>query len=210
MNIQIGIRSDDDAQLVNKGQSLNILVVGNFSGQRPADEDASGEVAIQNMLNIDAADIDPAIQRLKPSLTLSIGDNQLALSFSAIDDFHPDRLFAGQGAFSVISELKQSLNDPAKSQAAVLVCSQMLGRVSDTEKPLHPAMANPPPDAVDETDSEMFTRLLDRASHNRSAGDTKVQHAVDRILDEAGASDYVPEKSREIQDLGTNPAARAI
>ncbi|MDH3349939.1 MAG: type VI secretion system contractile sheath large subunit [Gammaproteobacteria bacterium] len=193
MNIEFNVGFGRDAGESSESRALNIVIVGNYSGTFHDGEPPAGDTAIRNMLSVDALDIDSAVEKLRPRLSLQIGDNQMDLQFSDLDDFHPDNLYRNQPAFATISELKQSLADPGKAEAASILCRELLGLETisgDT------AAADRPQEVAEEAvpDDDMFSRLLGRSSSKSAPGNAAARAAVARILDSADVdADAAPE-----------------
>ena len=102
MNIQLNIGSGDGGQPLEAAQGMNILIVGNFSGKNAENRAAESSSSTRDMLNIDPLNLDAAMRKLQPMVSLGEDDNPLTVNISTMDDFHPDRLFASQPAFAII------------------------------------------------------------------------------------------------------------
>ena len=193
MNIELNIGSGKLPDEPIDQPVLNILIVANFSGKSDTCDDAENGDAILNMFNIDAGELDSAIARTGPELSLSIGDQQLDLSFSSLEDFHPDSLFASQPEFSIISDLKQSLSDPSKAAAAISICKELLGWSESAEEAPGPETQS----ATDSSSEDLFTRLLGKSASRSKSVDPAVKSAMQRILDEVSTDDAVAQDGPE-------------
>ena len=87
-------------------EPMRLLVLGDFSGKAAADRPP---LATRPTQRVDIDNLDDVIQRLRPRLTLPAGE----IAFRAIDDFHPDRLFA---RLDVFQALRQARANPPASQ----------------------------------------------------------------------------------------------
>lgn len=62
---------------------------------------------------IDRDNVDEVVAALAPVLDLKLDDgSQISIHFSALDDFHPDRLYERLGIFASLRELRRRLADP--------------------------------------------------------------------------------------------------
>jgi type VI secretion system protein ImpC len=95
---------------------FNILVVGAFSGARPASGGAPAE--------IDRDNFDSVMARFAPELKVEIAGRPLHLKFAELDDFHPDALHRRIGLFgeieAAIAERPQARATPSGPQAGIL------------------------------------------------------------------------------------------
>jgi type VI secretion system protein ImpC len=197
MNIELNIGSGNLPEKSREQSAANILIVANFSGKPGENNPAHGDGAILNMFNVDAGDLDAALARVAPQLSLNVGDQELSLSFSSLEDFHPDTLFGRQPVFSTISDLKQSLNDPSKAAASIPICKELLGW---SELPESVSEPESPPSA-DSSSEDLFTRLLGKSANRATSSDPAVQSAVQRILNEATGDEAVAQDRPEIASL---------
>jgi type VI secretion system protein ImpC len=117
---------------------FRLLVIGDFSGR--AHRNVSEPLASRRCHKIDIDSFDAVLGRLQPQLELVINSRKVALAFSSLDDFHPDRIFART---PWIREL--SAEPPAVPQES-------------------PASARAP-----ESNREMFARLLGETPEERGA-----------------------------------------
>ena len=103
-------RSDDDL--------FNILVLGNFSGRRGG----GTRLDQRESIRVDGDSFDAAFGVLTPSLALDLGGSAatpVEVSFTSLDDFEPDVLFARLPLFERMRDLRRRLTDPTTfTQAA--------------------------------------------------------------------------------------------
>jgi len=201
MNIQFSVCIGDDARESPEQHPRNILLVANFSGIEASGGAAASDDPIRVMFSMDALDVDAALERLRPHLSLLVGDDRLDLKFSSMDDFHPDQLLASQPIFKIIFELKQSLADPAKADAAALVCREMLGREYLAGSEAAPVAAPEAPQPARESSGDVLSRLLGQATHRADSGNVAVHDTVQRLLEDAAGADVIPDSAPEIQSL---------
>ncbi|MCJ7814504.1 MAG: type VI secretion system contractile sheath large subunit, partial [Xanthomonadales bacterium] len=200
MNIQFTANHGNPSEKSPGEGPTNILLVGNFSGRDSGQgpQDIGG--AVLNIFHADILDPDKAISRLNPIASICIGDEQVELVFSNMDDFHPDALYRSQPAFAVMQELKQALGDPARAERASQVCRQLLGHAqSDQPEPVDRPQTQPAKTAP-EASGDMFSRLLGQVP----GASTPAKAATQRLLEQAVGSDLVPKSSRDHELLQDN------
>src|ERR1051325_5166221 len=87
-------RTDADGEV-----SFRLVILGDFSGRGSADD--SGPIPV------DVDNVDRVLARVAPAFELTAGGP--TVSFAALDDFHPDRIFASHPAFTALRELRARL-----------------------------------------------------------------------------------------------------
>jgi type VI secretion system protein ImpC len=97
-----GNRVDDDAP-------FQILCLGNWSGNTENEI----ELNKRRPLMIDRDNFDDVIRKIRPHLTLHFdGGNLLSLTFTELDDFHPDNIFRQIPFFENLRDLRRRLKNP--------------------------------------------------------------------------------------------------
>jgi type VI secretion system protein ImpC len=136
-----GSRPDD-------AEPFRILVLGDLRGHASA----QGTPALTQRLPmaVDSDNLDKVFARLAPQLEFTLDGAPLTIEFHAIEDFHPDRLFARLAPFTALRKVRADLNDPATYRRAALA----LGARPSAEAT--PRVANAEQDATD------IERLLGR------------------------------------------------
>lgn len=89
-----------------------LLLLGDFSGHRP-DKPA---LSTRTPWPVDIDRFDSLLERLGPQLRL--GQEGAAVSFAALDDFHPDALYQRLPVFASLRNLRGRLENPASYAAA--------------------------------------------------------------------------------------------
>jgi type VI secretion system protein ImpC len=135
---------------------MRILMMGNFSGHRHPD------TALKNrkITGIDIDNFDEVMSRLNPGLNFQ--DMQIEIGFHCLDDFHPDHLYKELDAFHHLSQLRQSLQNPATF-----------------------AQANVPDNAgqsVEPTPAEDQNALFERLLGKAPAQQPHLQSSLDRLF----------------------------
>jgi len=105
---------------------MRLVVLGDFSA-RPTDE--RPPLASRQTQRVDPDNLEEVMRRLRPQVNLPAGE----IRFDAIDDFHPDRLYARLDLFQALRQARISppsgsdallgrlLGKPAESRAAPVV-----------------------------------------------------------------------------------------
>jgi type VI secretion system protein ImpC len=88
---------------------FRILVLGDLTG---------GSGRNRRVIEIDRDNFDEVLGRLAPDVQVEVSNTPLAVHFRELDDFHPDRLFAGLAPFAALRRLRSRLADPATFAAA--------------------------------------------------------------------------------------------
>jgi type VI secretion system ImpC/EvpB family protein len=108
------------------GEPLRLLVLGDFSGKPAAGRTPLAARATQQ---IDVDTLDAVMQRTKPRLTSAAGE----IAFDRIDDFHPDRLYAGLAAFETLRQARSRKPDQAETDALL---GRLLGQPAAPPRPV--------------------------------------------------------------------------
>jgi type VI secretion system protein ImpC len=170
--------------------SFRIVVLGEFGGAAP------GKLASARLQPIDIDTFDQVLAKLGPGFELGAGGPPV--SFSTLEDFHPDRLFTRLPAFAALRELRRRLLDPTTSRETIDSFSRALQQQQDTPA-LDPVAASAGAAAPTEGEGEADTlsRLLGRAPSGGGpgraaavAGDATA--ALDALFKQAVAGQVVP------------------
>ncbi len=93
------------------GTPFRILVLGDFSGRTHRGEPAAGPAG-RRVVPVDRDSLDAVMARMKPEIHLDLGGGAAArvpFAFAAMEDFHPDRLWASHGLFQRLRRLRARL-----------------------------------------------------------------------------------------------------
>ncbi|MEJ7615873.1 MAG: type VI secretion system contractile sheath small subunit [Pyrinomonadaceae bacterium] len=125
---------------------FRIAVLGNFSGRAPDQATASSqELARRRFVRLDQDNFDALMAKMNVSLSLQLSgakdDPPLKLSFAALDDFHPDRIFERVELFAKLKDTRKDLQQPQNSRLRLPKCAvgrgqQMRKRFLDPLNPL--------------------------------------------------------------------------
>jgi len=119
---------------------FRIAVLGNFSGGRR-----------KGVRRVGVDELDAAVAAFAPTVAVPLGEAATAtsLTFTELDDFHPDALFRQADVFCALRDLRARLQRPETfTQAAAQLA------------PLPPAPVPERPPATGETGGELLTGLL--------------------------------------------------
>lgn len=137
-------------------QSFRILVFGDFSGRasRNAHRPRLREL---RPLRVDRDDLDAVFARLAPLLALMPpgADAALELQPRALEDLHPDRIFATAPVFAELRALRRRANDPNEWRR---VAAELRGDELRGEEPSPPA---PPASPVAAAPGAVLDLILD-------------------------------------------------
>jgi type VI secretion system protein ImpC len=172
---------------------MRILLMGDFSGL-----DASGDkLADRSIVRVDVDNFNKTMARINPKLRLPIGDRSesgMALHFSQLDDFHPDKLYQNLGLFQVLRELRGRLMDPATFPQAA---AELRREALKPEQAAEPAAGDTEP-ALKEDEGSMFERLLGRqltegVETPSDVGRTESQAIIHQFIQDIVGPYIVPE-----------------
>ena len=100
------------AHRVEDDDPFRILVLADLGGSALPFE-------LRKPLRVDIDNVDAIFARIAPRLQLNLDGAQVEIGFSALDDFHPDRLFARLAPFVALRQLRSELADPAQVRQVV-------------------------------------------------------------------------------------------
>ena len=131
---------------------LRLLIMADFSGR--ADRETPGplaDLASRPLLTVDVDSLDAVMARLAPKLRRvgAESGSALTLSFSQLDDFHPDALYQRLELFQSLRRSRARLLNPASFAQAVAELS-----------PAPPQEPAKPESAATENDAALLERLL--------------------------------------------------
>ena len=121
---------------------FRLLVIADLSGRK--NRRVSEPLAARRCVKIDIDNFDAVLARVEPKLALALASTKVDLTFGALDDFHPDRLFARVSAVRdatpasapSIAAAPASENAPAESDEQTL--QRLLGGTPARSGPASP------------------------------------------------------------------------
>ncbi|MFT5579241.1 MAG: type VI secretion system protein ImpC [Paraglaciecola psychrophila] len=138
-------------------EPLNMVVLGDFSG-------AGNNSETLRAVTIDRDNFDDVFAKIAPALTIP-GTEDL-LTFTELDQLHPDFLYRESALFAHLRRLKSGLKNPAKVERV----SQEILSWSDAEKlPAEAATSKDTANASEQGITMSLDSLLERNSQNVTA-----------------------------------------
>ncbi len=187
MSIEFSLRHQASANRREPGEPWNVVIAGNFSGSA---HETSTE-SRPRVREADPFDLDACMAKFSPEIVIDADDAAMRLHPRAMEDFLPDRLYAGGDLFRSLDELTRALADPRRSAEALVVAEELVGAPVAADTPPVPADSQEEPD--------MFERLLGRARGGSSqAGEVVRQLLADVAKDDA--VDAVENRALEMRD----------
>ena len=98
---------ESGGNMVDEASPFHILCLGNWSGN-------AEKVALEKRrpIVIDRDNFDDVIRKVNPKLSLNFdGENTLSLSFTELDDFHPDNIFRQISMFDDLRDIRKKLKN---------------------------------------------------------------------------------------------------
>lgn len=152
-------------QAIDPGAPFRIAILGDFSGR--ANHSRLEPLAGRKAILIDRDNFDQVLAKMSPALELAAaGGPRLALAFSDLDDFHPDRLFERLPIFAKLRETRQRLADPATFKSAAAELAQGgSGSAAPATRPSEPLPQRPVarPDAAALASGSLLDNVLDES-----------------------------------------------
>ncbi|MGA8152316.1 MAG: type VI secretion system contractile sheath large subunit [Terriglobales bacterium] len=137
-----------------------VALLGDFTGRGGRGICEPGSIATRRQTLIDRDNFDEVLASFSPEIRLQLGeaDKAVALRFSELDEFHPDRLFARVPQFQTLQAIRARLQDPASFAAAI----KELGLASGGPAPEQPRENEPSLAAAASAQSIAKGNLLDQ------------------------------------------------
>src|SRR3990172_5805647 len=115
LDFKLASSMEDSRSLPTDDDQFRIVILGDFSGRAGKGIRKSGLAGMKPLL-VDRDNFDEVLRKLNVEIKLSIlGKDSLPVnvSFSNIDDFHPDSLYETIEVFRALKETREGLRDPA-------------------------------------------------------------------------------------------------
>jgi type VI secretion system protein ImpC len=175
LDFKIVASMDETMGVPEPEDPFHILVLGDFSGRENRHVFETGSTLLEcRVVEVDRDNLNDVMARMKPEIRLPFTDTEsdaLAIHFSEMEDFHPDRLYEQLEIFSSIKELQRKLDDPRTfEEAAAEIRSWSESETSGTQE-LTGASPAPKPDIGEQEPAG----LLDRILEGDGSGPTEIQ-----------------------------------
>lgn len=179
---------------------LRIGILGDFCGTPAGPGEA--EIARRRLFRIDEDTFDSVIARVSPRLDLTVGDGpggHVAISFAALEDFHPDPLYDRLDLFRELRDLRARLRTPSTFPAAAAELAILTGGSEPAEAP---ARGSAPEAETDAPLGSVLDQLLGKSAHGPSQAPTAREGAgvVDALLRAAVESHITPSADPRLDD----------
>ncbi|QYZ67401.1 MAG: hypothetical protein OI74_13405 [Gammaproteobacteria bacterium (ex Lamellibrachia satsuma)] len=187
MEFEFGLRGGGAAPQRKSTSVMRILLMGNFSGH-PEDAGPLIERAIRQ---VDVDNFEQLIGRYAPSVSLQLGEGENAridLTFSELEEFHPDALFQRLGLFKALRQLRGRLQDANTFSAAAAELRQEAAAVdviSTSEETVGDS-------ATPEQQGDVFERLLGRESSSPITRESAPNAGIEQFIQHIVAAHIVP------------------
>ncbi|MBI4874168.1 MAG: type VI secretion system contractile sheath large subunit [Acidobacteria bacterium] len=132
VELDVTPRERKSALALDPETPFRMLVMGDFTGR--ANRGIVEKVAGRRPVLVDRDNLDGLLGRMGASLELPLtGGGSLALKFRELEDFHPERIYAGTEVFAALKKMREKLEDPAtfRATAAQLRAPRQEQAVSD-------------------------------------------------------------------------------
>jgi len=172
-------------------EAMRILVLGDFGARGDSKRSVAPESpASLRPRRVDVDNLEALLATLAPTLHLTLdvpSHAELSVTFSALEDFHPDSLYARLSVFEPLRALRRQLQNPATFAAA----AEEVRRLAQA-----PALPVPEPETpapAVEADAATLERLLGRqpTGAERHAGEP---HGIERLIQGIVAPHVVPDE----------------
>lgn len=152
---------------------FRILLLGDFSGResRGVTETVRG----RKPRPVDLDKLDAALARIAPRLDLELPRGEkIALTFSRLEDFHPDRIWEQNEFFAPHRKMRAELTNPATFATAMAS--------------VEPQARNEPP--AQQSAADLWSQLTDLPA-SKAPSQSPAESAVKRLIEQAVASHVV-------------------
>lgn len=151
------------------GTPFKIALIGDFSGRQARGVCAPGTM---RPVMVDRDNVDELIDKLAVQTTLYLAEQSapLRITFSELDDFHPDALYGRLDIFKSLRTLRRNLSDPDLFAESAAEVKSWLLPSEPTEVKKNDTTSPPPPPASDSSLlDEIVTQSSGRQSHSPPA-----------------------------------------
>jgi len=114
INLDVSVGREPRRNLPHDETPFRIALLGDFSGRsRRASSDRPVNLETRQLIAVDRDNFDEVLGKVRPEVRLGGERNAAAetLTFSELDDFHPDRLLQRSAMFRKLRDLRERLQD---------------------------------------------------------------------------------------------------
>lgn len=197
IDFTMGFNTPGAQRKSNPDSSYRIYILGDFSGRR---ETPWLQRKIQK---IDRDNFEQILAKIAPQIAVDAGG--VALSFTALEDFHPDVWLKKVSIIAELLGLKRQLQNPdTAAQAASNIQAFLPGAVGSD-------LATPP-QAIQENQEDMLQRLLGKTPETPAAETTSIDRWLKELVAPHVAQDAGPQYQPLIQliDVTVTQLLRSI
>ncbi|RLJ19758.1 hypothetical protein DJ030_08320 [bacterium endosymbiont of Escarpia laminata] len=188
MEFEYGLRGGGTAPQRKSTSVMRILLMGDFSGHP---EDA-GPLIERAVRQVDVDNFEQLMARYAPSVSLPLGEGENAridLTFSELEDFHPDTLFQRLDLFKALRQLRGRLLDANTFSAAAAELrreASVVDVISTSEETVGDS-------ATPEQQGDVFERLLGCESSSPAARERAPKAGIEQFIQRIVAAHIVPD-----------------
>ncbi|HHJ17836.1 MAG TPA: hypothetical protein ENJ80_14180 [Gammaproteobacteria bacterium] len=207
IEFSFGFSSSRGTPAPRETDPMQILVLGNFSASSTRPEGTP--LPERRIYPVDPDSLDQLPGQFTPTLDLQLENGLMVpVTFSAMDDFHPDSLYRRLPVFDELRDIVRRLSDNAtfpEAAAQLRAIHRPPITANSTQESTRSTVA-----ASGEDDSATFERLLGRSAATEESPPARHAHsAVEQLISEAIKDQIVPETAPE-QRVYTTAAEDAI
>lgn len=119
-NLDFKVTMESEGAAISEDNPFHILMLGDWSGRAYRDNVENNDIS-SRLFEIDRDNFDEVLESVNARLDVYPDDNSqdlLSLTFTNLDDFHPDRIFEHISVFSELRELRYRLSKPDSFEKA--------------------------------------------------------------------------------------------
>ncbi len=116
INLDVAVGRGPRNSLPDDEAPFRIALIGDFSGASHPSAGRIADLGTRQPIAVDRDNFDEVLAKLQPAIRLPASGNaaEEVLTFSELDDFHPDRLLQRSAMFRRLRELRKRLQDPRR------------------------------------------------------------------------------------------------
>ncbi len=198
-DLKVGVWIKPARVETNEPQPFRIGVFGDFSGR--TNHGAAESAASARPIAIDRDNFDQVLRQLAPALEIAIegSGSPVPLSFSSLDDFHPDSLFRRMPLFAKLRDLRNRLKNPHTFREAA---AELTGATRTQTAP-RPNLEPASPAGGSLLDAMLRESEAPAARRQQDPGDIRA-FDLQAFINDAVAGHLAPEKGPQQDQLLAN------